>query len=576
MSARLRSLLGALALLSLPAAAAPDPAAELVLELQDRARSGTLDAAWIQAHVDPGPAGWTTGELARWRRVLAPGSALPQALQRATGVAHVARGQGPTRVVLEGAPHLAVEVEEPGLRIRAVDVTSCVACDERLRFVQDLLADVRRTGSLGAHLRPGLELDVSEHHARDGARWPAWLDTYLQSDARVARALAAAVVTGREGDVVRLRYADGHTDTWRVRWQPGKGWQVAYVDLAARSPLRLEDASVRTWIRDDSVQEIRTRTWRPGTARDGASLRLGHGAVAAVVDPLEDRVWIVARDVDGSLQSAFLVDPQTSDLLARVDLPDTRGPTPIVAAAWATRWPAALSPDGAHLALASPNGLVVVDTRERTVTSTATWTSEVTDLAWRPDGLPTLVLADGRLVRGEEVIDLPVRGHPLAVADDGREASVITSAGELVRVVGGDARVERTVCGGLARAGAWRARDGAWLVACAPGSPLHHVVVAPYGGAEQRQGGVVPATGPVAWSADGERCLLPGPEGLGVEIWDAHARTSLGLVGDVALAEAAFAGDGSALVTVSQRGEVRWWTLAQARRPGPRSPGGPR
>lgn len=552
-----------------------DPAAELVAEMVDRARAGRLTLSWALTHVDPGPQGWTTVTRERWARALVADGPLTRALARSRGIAHLAREGGLTHVILDGAPLLSVAVDERGsLRIVSLEPTTCLACDERTRFVQDLVADVRRRGTLLPRLRPGIDLDVSAYLLANPSiasqHWTADLDTYLAVDTRVAQLLATAVVTGHDDTTVSLRYADGRTDRWTVTWNDRIGWRVDYLGLAPNSPLRLEGDAAKAWRRTSTERAARLESWRPTTRMlpDGAGIRLGQEAVGAAIDLHTDTVVIAAVDVDASLSAVFRVDPAQGAVLDRLALPSFSSRPTLPGEGWFTGWPVALDATGTRVAVATPDGVFLADLKARTTERAHRPSSSATALTFDTDGGLRVALADGRVLTDQGTTTLDVHGAPVAIASDRHGWSLVTDAGEvwLVDHADGSPRLRHTACAGQATSAAWRPRDGSWLVSCGPASPHGHEIVPWFPGYLEVFGTQPgPPDGATAFSPDGMRYVTPAPDGAGSVLWNDRTDRPEVVLGRRPLHQAVFSGDGDHLLGVTRTGDVIWWDLPRAR-----------
>lgn len=564
----------------LGAALAAEPVEPLIRELLDAARDDVLEVAWIQDHVDPGPQGWSELAERTWSRAFEPGAPVRALLQRAQGIAHVAHADAYTRVVLDSLPLLSVVLREvpsadgsTSLRITSFEPTTCVSCDERTRFVKDLVADVRRRGVLAPRLTPGLDLEVSTwvelHPDLAERRWTAILESYLHADGRVADLVGGAVVYGLEDDRVRLRYPDGRVDQWRVVWRDDLGWRIAYEALDAESPLRLDDDEVPAWRRVEEARATRLATWRPTgeLTPDGAGRRIGEAAVGAAPTTLDDTVVMAAIALDRSVSAVFRVDPASGEVLDRIPLPvedDRHTMRPVEG--WATRWPFSVRPDGTHAAVAMPLGVFEVDLVARVATRVRTPRLPVTAMAWTPEHTLALAMSDGTIEIGTTTLHVDTVGKPLALHVGERGLSWVTDAGEVVRGEGDAPLQIRRVCDGTAAGADLRERDGRWLVACGAGATASHALVPWYDG-EVELYGTEGQAGPVAagWSEDGDRYAIARPEG-GVWLWNAlHQRREAGF-GTQPLQDVVFSADGEYLLGLTPSGDVIWWHVNTARR----------
>lgn len=550
----------------------------LVLELLGAARDDVLDLAWVEDHVDPGPSGWTPRAFEAWSRLTVPGSSIRGLLARSPGPAHVAVGDGPIRVVLDGLPLLSVVLRDgpEGLRVAGIEPTTCVGCDERTRFAMDLVADVRRRGSLAPRLVPGLDLDVATWLGLNPplreSRWVAALGTYLQGDATVADRIGGAVVFGVEDDRVRLRYADGTEDHWRLTWSEGLGWRVAYEALAPTSPLRLDADEVPSWRRSEDARRHGLETWRPAGVPtvDGAGRRLGEAAVGAGFVALDDLVVIASLSLDRTMSAMFRVEPASGEVLARVPLPvedDRRVLRPVEG--WATRWPFALRRDGRRAAVGTPVGVVEVDLDAGTTRVVRDAGATVTALAWTPDGHLAFALADGTVEVGATSLKPSVGGAPIALDVGAHGVSWVTASGWVVTLDGPEgsgAPRARRACEPTAVGADLRARDGTWIVACGPGATAGHVRIPWYDGEAEAYGDTgQPGPAAVGWSEDGDRYVVARPGG-GLVVWNDRAERAEAAFGQETMQGAAFSADGAHLLGVSTKGDVMWWHLPTARR----------
>ncbi len=552
-----------------------DPAADVVADLLQHAHDGSLDTAWIEAHIRPRPIGWSNTARTAWMHALAPEGPLTLALQRAGGIVHVSREEGPARVVVDGSPLLSFLVDtaaEP--LIVGVEPTTCSSCDERTRFVRDLLADIRRRGAIGQRLRVGVELDVGAwmeaHHELDDRHWAEWLDQWIRTDADVAEKLAEATVIDREGDLVRLRYADGAEDTWRVTWHGSSGWRIDYATLAESSAVRFSDDEALAWRKPETASDVTLRTWRSSsrTLADGAGRVVGQGAVGAAYDPWTGTVVLAVMSADRAASAIFRVDPSSGDVVGRTALPLFDADAAYPAGSWYRRWQFALAPDGQRAAVVTPDGVLIADLAAGTTSRLAKHPSRVTALAFAPDGTLVEGLSDSRLVWGADTWAFGDGGPVLAIHADRRALSVVTGHGEVWQVDRKTGQSDRrwTACGGSATDAAFRERDGSWLVSCASGALRTHELVPWFRGDVYGWGSAGAGGGGTAWTGDGNHYAVPGPDGVGVTVWDDLQNRPEVRLGLTPLRSATFDLGGAHLLGLTIEGDVVWWDLVAARR----------
>lgn len=406
--------------LALPLSRAHEPP-PVVSQLLAASAEGTLDEAWIRHQIDPGPGGWTSSRLQSWLHALRPGGPSQSVLRHARGILHVSEpgAAGHRHVVLDSQPRLLVHVQPDG-RLRALRPTACDRCTDSERWVRDLQLSLKASGGHGPRLRVATDLDLTDHLTANRHlsthRWPALLDRRLRDDLALRRQLSRSRILSAHGSEVRLQWAGGPEDVWTVRFEDGEG-RLVYDALPASSPLRLSLAASRKWRGQTTRHAVRTASWEPSWAplSDGHGVEIGHGAVAAVVDPHDETVLVVALDIDRTLSSVFRVDPWTRRVVNRIDLPVAPQGRHVPVPEWTRRWPAALSPDTHHLAVASPAGLLLVDLRTAEVTSRGWLSTPITALAWRHDGTLLVGREDGRLKIGDQELTLG-HGTILAVA----------------------------------------------------------------------------------------------------------------------------------------------------------------
>lgn len=363
-----------------------EDAASLAEELIERAASHNVDAAWIDAHMLTTP---STAARERWVHLLRPFGPTDLVLGSCHGSTAVVTGPDYVRVVLECRPTLSVVVRqvEGAPRIAAIEATACTQCDERTRFVVDLIADVRRDGELGEHLKPDFEL-VPADRKDAGSKWESWSaleEARLRADHDVAATLAGAEVVRLEDETVHLKLPDGDEDTWHVISTP-RGWAVVYDDLAGSSPLRLSTLESRRWKKASVRQEAAVQTWTPvWRALDGGvGTLIGHHALAATFDPADEIVVAVLLDREVPYAAVAEVDPSTNTVLRRwnIPLPDGQDPVQLIDGIPPER--VAFDPTTRKVALAAFGRIWVVDRAADSVRE-LTRAKGVTALSWSPD-----------------------------------------------------------------------------------------------------------------------------------------------------------------------------------------------
>lgn len=349
----------------------------------ERAGSHSIDAAWIDAHMVATP---STAARERWIHLLRPFGPADLVLGSCHGSTAVVNGPDYVRVVLECRPSLSVVVRqvEGAARIAAIEATACTQCDERTRFVVDLIADVRRDGELGEHLKPDFEL-VPADRKDAGSKWESWsalAEARLRADHDIAATIAEAEVLRVEDETVHLKLPDGDEDTWHVISTP-RGWAVVYDDLAGSSPLRLSTLESRRWKKASVRQEAAVQTWTPvWRALDGGvGTLIGHHALSATFDPADEIVVAVLLDREVPYAAIAEVDPSTNTVLRRwsIPLPDGQDPVQLIDGIPPER--VAFDPTTRKVALAAFGRIWVVDRAADSVRELAR-AKGVTALSW--------------------------------------------------------------------------------------------------------------------------------------------------------------------------------------------------
>lgn len=360
-----------------------EDAASLAEELIERAASHSVNAAWIDAHMVTTP---STAAHERWVHLLRPFGPTDLVLGSCHGSTAVVTGPDYVRVVLECRPSLSLVVRQvEGVpRIAAIEATACTQCDERTRFVVDLIADVRRDGELGEHLKPDFEL-VPADRKDAGSKWESWSaleEARLRADHDVAAMLAGAEVLRVEDETVHIKLPDGDEDTWHIVSTP-RGWAVVYDDLAGSSPLRLSTLESRRWKKASVRQEAAVQTWTPvWRALDGGvGTLIGHHALSATFDPADEIVVAVLLDREVPYAAVAEVDPSTNTVLRRwnIPLPDGQDPVQLIDGIPPER--VAFDPTTRKVALAAFGRIWVVD-RAADAVRELTRAKGVTALSW--------------------------------------------------------------------------------------------------------------------------------------------------------------------------------------------------
>lgn len=599
----LTALLGAPVIGPAPEAVAADPGVRTVAVPQPVAGwladivAGRITDGWLLAHVDPGPVGWTAERQARWRDVLRPDGPLAQVLAEADDPQAVVQAlpagpdgtHGPAapagrEVVLLTRPPLALTVHDGaagGPHLARLEVTTCVRCGPRERFVADLLAEVRRHGRLGTRLLPDHELDLRSHVAADSGDRNGNLAGALaqrhRHDAALVDLLEGAVVAGEERGVVRVRYPDGRVDTWRITRDGG--WRVVYGDLAPDSPLRLDADARRAWWRTATAEDAAHEGWQPSwqPVDRGAGVVVGHEAAGFGLSPLDGTVWIAVADLDRTTAGLFHVDPdrRTVDARRGVDMPSRRANL-----RWEGSWYDALTvavePASGRAALAMPGHFDTVLPEGPAVPSPSLRPEPIVALAWgEDDARDTLVVAwaDGRVEHGDAVLQAPPdTGVPIAVALDTLGVELVTDRGAVLRQTTDGLTVTHAVCDGDAHGAARRARDGAWWIACGPTARAGAALVPGFRGEATPHGDTPGASRAVAWDASGTRVVTPAPAGhraalLVLDLLDGTVVAALGRA-DHPVRTAAFDPGDEHVVGLLEDGTVIRWDLVEARRAG--------
>jgi len=540
----------------------------LAEDLLARLAAGRLDDAWLSRHLrppthaaSPDPA-WR----ARWLRGLGPDRPLGKALRETGSVVAVLPGPTYQRVLLgPPPPPSAIIGDGPnGAVLWELSFTTCALCPEETRFVADLLDVAARRGRLTGRLVPGIELDVTEQAARSGSDWVGLLQLRYSAGGYLAGALRGATVCGEDGPVVRVCYASGGEDTWRVRWHEGR-WRVDYESLAEDSPLRL---SGRDAARGESgrLRSVALETFAPAFTEvaGGPGLDIGYGAVDAWPDPRDGTVLLLLMDLDRVLAGIARVDPETREVVERwsLNLVDDRARLSLED--WASLWLGELTDDGARLAIHAPSRTFIVDLASRSAQLVGR--SRASVVAWSEGGERPADLVVGRpdglwRYRGA----LPVErarppSPPLAVWWRGAEGAAVCEDGT-VHDLATDTAIGRVCCGRVTDAAALPAAS-ALLATCA--EPCDAAAAWIVSGAEPRDlpgaGRALPGASiapDASWWTTGHA----SPE-EGLLLWRSGDGTPIARLPTGPVRRVRWSPNGDALLTIEANGRVVWWRVA--------------
>lgn len=540
----------------------------LAEDLLARLAAGRLDDAWLARHLRPPThaTGPDPAWRARWLRGLSPDRPLGRALRESGSVVAVLAGPTYQRVLLgpPPAPSAIVGRGPNGPVLWEIAYTTCALCPEETRFVADLLDVATRRGRLTGRLVPGIELDVTDEVARAGSDWVALLQLRNSAGGFLAGALRGATVCGEDGPDVRVCYAGGGEDTWRIRWHEGR-WRVDYSALADDSPLRL---SGRDAARGEAGRwrNVALDTFAPAftDVATGAGVDIGYGAVDAWPDPRDGTVLLLLMDLDRVLAGIARVDPETREVIDRwpLNLIDDRARLSLED--WASLWLGELTDDGARLAIHAPGRTFIVDLASRRAelvsrsrASVIAW-SEGADqraelIVGRPDGL-------WRYGGAAPVERARPASPPLAVWWRGAEGAAVCEDGT-VHDLATDAAIARVCCGRVTDAAALPAAS-AILATCA--EPCDAAAAWIVAGAEPRDlpGAGSALTGAsIAPDAAWWTTAQASPDG-GVLVWRAADGSPVARLPTGTVRRVRWSPSGDALVTIEADGRVVWWRFA--------------
>ncbi len=592
-------VLGALgaALLSGGAEAAPrspDP---------DEARGSVSSLAWalsrapLQAHelerwftAPSGPLGaGPEGLLLDQQRLLAllsPQGVLGAVLMAEPDIEAVVQGPDYTRVVLQTEPYLSFLLVREGSRvlIQGWETTHCGACREPVRYVTDLLAELRDGGR--PRLLPGMDLHLPRGVRATDTQQALWNHAFVTRNTSAGYLrwlLHDAEVLGHELAGVRVSYQD-HVETWPVVYQDGL-WGIDYEQLPPESALRLPKAEVSDWRDEAHVRQLGREWWLPlerGTV-DGGEQWADH-AVGVAWQAVQQR-WLVAVERPDGLAAGLYALENDGGVARRWELPHWPDSLAKPVRRWARSWRLALAPAGQELLLAGANRWWLVGLDDRGIAMGPRGVmGPITAAAWSDDGA-WLALADDRgnvgLIPEGSAQPSAIRYLPPSQA--ARPGAVglafLPGAGSLL-VAWGDGTMGRlglpdltpqdesiSVCCGRATGLALRPGHSQAVVACGGACPPLAVTTVPlYSDTPAaRYGDVVlsPSGGVVGLSPDGRWAVLAAAApGRTAALCRADDLAPLAVFSQVPLVAVAWNDDSSAVLALREDGSAVHWTIA--------------
>ena len=304
-----------------------------------------------------GPLGESADGLAldqdRLMALLSPDGPIGQVLAAEPPIEAVVLGPDYTRVVLDTQPHLSFVLVQRGgdTLIQRWESTHCGDCREPVRFVTDLLVDVRE--GLEPSLVPGLDFHLprsARAFDRQQELWFHAISIRNNSAGYLRWLLHDAEVLGQDMEGVQVSYRD-QVETWPVIYRDG-GWGLDYDGLSPDSPLRLPRSEASDWREDAHVRDRARDWWLPGmgTTVDGGTQWAEH-AVSVGWQPLEQRWLLAVVRRDGLLAGLFGLE-EDGAVADRWELPHWPSPYGKPMADWPRAWHTDLSPVGDELLLA--------------------------------------------------------------------------------------------------------------------------------------------------------------------------------------------------------------------------------
>ncbi len=591
-SVLLLTLTSASPILAAPRAPDPDEAAGVVRAL-----------AWALAHAPataedlerwfaapPGPLGeGPEGLLLDQERLLAvldPEGPLGEVLRAQPELAAVVQGPDYTRVVLATTPYLSFVLVREGSQtlIRRWETTHCGDCREPVRYVTDLLAEVRE--GLEPCLLPGLDLHLPRGvRATDGqqALWNHGFVMRNNSAGYLRWLLHDAEVLGYEMDGVRVAYRD-HVETWPVAYRD-QTWGIEYERLEPDSPLRLERGDASDWREEAHIRQMGREWWLPiqRSTVDGGQQWAEH-AVAVDWQGVEQR-WLVALERPDGLLAALVALEDDGTVAQRWELPHWPDRLAKPVRHWTRTWESSLSPSGHELLLAGANRWWLVGLAERGIAlGRRGLMGAITSAAWSHDG-SWMALGDDRgnvgMVPAGEIQPSAIRYLPAGQLGRPAVAGMAFLPGDASLLVAWvDGSVSRlaveslepigepaSVCCGCTSELALRPSHGQAVLACGGACPPLAVTTITLVGEEPpaRYGDVVlsPSGGVLGFSPDGRWVVLAASApGRTAALCRADDLSPVAVFSDVPLVDVAWSDDSRALLVLREDGSAVRWTVA--------------
>lgn len=598
----LSALLLPVLLLGAPRAAlrSPDP---------DEARGSVVSLAWALAHAPlsaqeldrwfappPGPLGdgpaGRSLDKERLLALLSPQGALGRVLLTEPEIEAVVQGPDYTRVVLATQPYLSFLLVRDGGRvlIKGWETTHCGDCREPVRYVTDLLAELRE--GIRPSLLPGFDLHLPRGARATETQQALWNHAFVMRNVSAGYLrwlLDDAEVLGYEMAGVRVSYQD-HVETWPVVYRDGT-WGIDYEQLSPDSPLRLPRGEVGDWRDEAHIRQLGREWWLPQqrTTIDGGVQWAEH-AVAVAWQSVEQR-WLVALERPDGLMAGLFALESEGTVARRWELPHWPDRLAKPVRRWSRTWKAALAPGGSELLLAGANRWWLVGLDDLGIAmgprgvmgpiTAAVWSSDGAWLALADDRGNVGLVPEGsaqpsafRYLPATQAVRPSVAG--LAFQPGGGSLLVVWDDGKLGRfgVPGLEELAEpvELCCGRATGLELWPGH-GLAVVACGGACPPLAVTTVPLYGdtASSRYGDVVlsPSGGVLSLSPDGRWAVLAAAaQGRSAALCRASDLAPLAVFSEVPLVTVAWNDDSSALLALREDGSVVHWTVAAIREQG--------